>query len=150
MIDLEIADTIAPSLDPGLIERAGLARAAQEAVRYVTDPADKSLTILISEDEQLRQLNRQFREIDEPTDVLSFPGGDLDPDSGTTYLGDIALSFPRAAEQAVVAGHPVEAELRLLVVHGVLHLLGYDHTEPEEEKRMWAAQEQILAKLRDP
>ncbi len=147
MIDLEIAEAIAPHLDPGLLERARLPRAAEEALRFAADPGGSSLTILLTDDEQLRQWNRQFRQIDEPTDVLSFPDGDLDPDRGTIYLGDIAISFPRAAEQAAAAGHPVETELRLLVVHGVLHLLGYDHAEPEDERRMWAAQEEILKRI---
>jgi probable rRNA maturation factor len=91
---------------------------------------------------------------DAPTDVLSFPFGDL-PSAARireaasqpgqpTYLGDIAISFPRAKEQAAAAGHSVEAELRLLVVHGVLHLLGHDHAGPADRARMWQAQEEIL------
>ena len=63
------------------------------------------------------------------------------------YLGDILISMPRASQQAAVAGHPLEAEVQLLVVHGVLHLLGYDHAEPEEKRRMWAAQADILSSL---
>jgi probable rRNA maturation factor len=152
MVDLEIAEAIASILDPKLLERARLPTAAQAALRFAPDPTGPtgtSLTILITDDEQLRRLNRQFLENDEPTDVLSFPDGDLDPDSGTTYLGDIAISFPRAAEQAAAARHPVENELRFLVVHGVLHLLGYDHAEPEDEQRMWAAQEEVMKLMRE-
>jgi probable rRNA maturation factor len=63
------------------------------------------------------------------------------------YLGDIAISLPRATAQAEAAGHPVAAELQLLTVHGVLHLLGHDHAEPEEKAAMWAAQAAVLATL---
>ncbi len=79
-----------------------------------------------------------------PTDVLSFPASETDPETGTSYLGDILVSIPRAEAQAQAAGHPLEAEVQLLVVHGVLHLLGYDHANPEEKSRMWAAQAEVL------
>ncbi len=148
MIDLEIADSISPFLDPELLQRARLEHAAQETLHFTSTSPDSSLTILISDDAQLRQLNYQFLAIDEPTDVLSFPAGHRDPDTNTIYLGDIILSYPRAAVQAAEAGHGVEAELRLLVVHGVLHLLGYDHAEPEDEATMWAAQEEIMKRIR--
>jgi probable rRNA maturation factor len=83
-----------------------------------------------------------------PTDVLSFPAGDIDPDTGEPYLGDVLISFPRAEAQVKSAGHPVEEEIQLLVTHGILHLLGYDHAEPEAKERMWCAQEEILEALR--
>jgi probable rRNA maturation factor len=147
MIELEIADSA--SVDPALLQRAHLERAAQETLRHTSTDPDSGLTLLISDDAQLRQLNRQFLEIDEPTDVLSFPAGHLDPDTNTPYLGDIILSYPRAAEQATAAGHSLEQELRLLVVHGVLHLVGYDHAEPEDQAEMWKAQDQILNIFRE-
>jgi probable rRNA maturation factor len=147
MIELEIADSF--PLDPVLLQHASLERAAQEALRYTSTSLDSGLTIMISDDAQLRQLNRQFLGIDEPTDVLSVPAGYVDPDTNTTYLGDIIVSYPRAAEQAAAAGHPAEEELRLLVVHGVLHLVGYDHAETEDQAEMWEAQEQILKLIRD-
>jgi probable rRNA maturation factor len=149
MIELEVADLLSPSPDPAILQKANLERAAQEALRFTSTSLDSGLTILLTDDAQLRQLNRQFLGIDEPTDVLSFPAGHLDPDTNTTYLGDIILSYPRAADQAAAAGHPVEEELRLLVVHGVLHLLGYDHAEPEDQTEMWEAQDRILKLIRD-
>jgi probable rRNA maturation factor len=81
------------------------------------------------------------------TDVLAFPSEESDPDSGARYLGDVLISIPRAAEQAAVAGHSLEAEAQLLVVHGVLHLLGHDHTVAADKARMWAAQAEILGEL---
>lgn len=109
-----------------------------------------ALTLVIIEDEALRALNRDYLGIDMPTDVLSFGGEAPDfvsaPDA-EPYLGDVIISYPRAQAQARAAGHPVEAELALLVVHGVLHLLDYDHIRPADKAVMWERQVQILAGL---
>ena len=109
------------------------------------------LTIVITGDDQLRRLNHAFRQIDAPTDVLSFgndqPPGDLEPPGGLCYLGDIVISYTRAKAQAKAGGHPIEAELQLLVVHGVLHLLGHDHYTRAEKAIMWQAQHEIYAEL---
>lgn len=123
-----------------LIERA--AKAALE-----NQSANGDLTIVLTDDAQLHQLNHDYLGVDAPTDVLSFPAAETDPDTGTPYLGDILISIQRAESQAQSAGHPLEAELQLLVVHGVLHLLGHDHAEPEDKTRMWNAQGQVLDKL---
>jgi probable rRNA maturation factor len=79
--------------------------------------------------------------------VLSFPASETDPETGARYLGDILISLPRAQTQADAAGHSLEAEVQLLVVHGVLHLIGHDHAETEEKARMWKAQAEILENL---
>jgi probable rRNA maturation factor len=79
--------------------------------------------------------------------VLAFPAADPDPESGVPYLGDILISVDRARAQAQQAGHPLESEVRLLVVHGVLHLLGHDHGEPMAKSRMWLAQAEVLRSL---
>lgn len=105
------------------------------------------LTVVVSGDAEIRDLNRQYGGLDEPTDVLAFPGEVVDPDSQQLYLGDVILSYPRAQAQAVARGHSVECELKLLVAHGVLHLLGHDHAEAEEKRRMWKAQAAILAQF---
>jgi probable rRNA maturation factor len=111
-----------------------------------------ALAILLTDDDEIRSLNHQFLGIDEPTDVLSFPdqvdgdwvdGMDADP-----LLGDIAISVPTAERQAATVGHPLEAEMRHLVVHGILHLCGYDHvTGAEDEARMRAREEHYLGDL---
>lgn len=111
----------------------------------ITVPA--ALTILLTDDNTLQQLNQDFRQIDAPTDVLSFPSGDVHPGSGLIYLGDIAISVPYATRHARTEGHALGAELQLLTVHGVLHLLGYDHMEPGEKAEMWMAQAEILQNL---
>lgn len=106
------------------------------------------LTVVVTDDESIRALNRTFRDTDAPTDVLSF-GGDAQDSvvapEGPSYLGDVVISCPRAQDQAI--GHPVEAELGLLVVHGVLHLLGYDHVQPGDKATMWKRQADILRRL---
>jgi probable rRNA maturation factor len=96
---------------------------------------------------RIQGLNRDFLGQDAPTDVLSFPTDESDPETGRRYYGDVVISFARAAEQAGERGHSVEAELQLLVVHGVLHLLGHDHAGVGEKERMWTAQAQVLERL---
>jgi probable rRNA maturation factor len=123
-----------------LIERAALAVLAHQS-------AAGDLSIVLTDDAQLQQLNRDYLGFDVPTDVLSFPASELDPETGAPYLGDVLVSIPRAESQARTASHPLEAELQLLVVHGVLHLLGYDHAEPEAKEKMWAAQAQVLESI---
>jgi probable rRNA maturation factor len=120
-------------------------KAARAALEH--ESADGDLTIVLTDDAQLHELNRGYLGVDAPTDVLSFPASETDPETGARYLGDILVSIPRAETQALAAGHPLEAEVQLLVVHGVLHLLGYDHAEAEEKSKMWKAQEQILKNI---
>ena len=111
------------------------------------DLASADMSIVLTDDAQLHELNREYLGIDAPTDVLSFPSDEEDPETGAPYLGDILISIPRAKQQAEAAGHPVEAEVQLLVVHGTLHLLGHDHAEAEEKARMWQAQSEVMTKL---
>jgi probable rRNA maturation factor len=141
------SDGDAPESAPATPDESVFERAALAALQTADAPDDVDLTIVLADDAQLHALNRQFLGYDAPTDVLSFPQGETDPDSGRLYLGDIIISLERAAAQAAAGGHPVEAELQLLVVHGVLHLLGHDHAGPAEKDAMWALQAQTLAQL---
>ena len=125
-----------------LLEDAVNAALAQES-----ESPDSDLSIVLTDDSRLQQLNRDYLGIDAPTDVLSFPASETDPETGVRYIGDILISIPRAQTQAETAGHPLESEVQLLVVHGVLHLLGHDHAESEEKARMWKAQAEILERL---
>ena len=124
-----------------------LERAAQAALARHPELPPVGLTIVITGDAQIQQLNRDYREIDAPTDVLSFPASYIDPETSERYLGDILISYPQAASQATTAGHPVSDEIQLLVIHGVLHLLGYDHLEAPDQERMWEIQAEILIGL---
>ncbi len=105
------------------------------------------LSIVLTDDARLQELNRDYLGIDAPTDVLSFAASETDPETGARYIGDILISIPRAQAQAGAVGHTLESEVQLLVVHGVLHLLGHDHGEPEDKTRMWKAQAEILKSL---
>lgn len=122
-----------------------LEQAAQAALTQCAAPADADMVIVLADDAHLHELNRQFLDIDAPTDVLSFPSGDIDPETGHPYLGDVIISVERARQQAV--DHSLEDELRLLVVHGTLHLLGFDHADDEEKQQMWAAQSAVLKRI---
>lgn len=124
-----------------LLERAALA-----VLDLASVPAG-DLTIVLVDDVRIQGLNRDFLGHDTPTDVLSFPADEPDPETGRRYLGDVVISLARALEQARERGHTVEAEMQLLVVHGVLHLLGHDHAETGERERMWATQAKVLERL---
>lgn len=103
-----------------------------------------SLSLIITDDEEMKKLNQTYRGINKTTDVLSFGGDFTDPDLDSRYLGDVIISFPQAEEQALRRGHDVDAELQLLAAHGVLHLLGYDHDTQSAKEVMWQVQNQIL------
>jgi probable rRNA maturation factor len=136
--------------DAALLERA--ARLTLDTSTPLSDGfefalASADMTIVLTDDAQLHELNREYLSIDAPTDVLSFPAAESDPETGIMYLGDILISIPRATQQAEAAGHSVEAEVQLLVVHGTLHLLGHDHASATEKARMWQAQSEVMSHL---
>lgn len=124
-------------------------------------PDGTALTVLFGDDAFLHALNKEHRDVDEPTDVLSFPADEYDEDDEAAYagafpgnfpetleepkyLGDIAVSVPMAYRQAATAGLEPSEELAHLVMHGLLHILGYDHEEPEEDALMRAREEAVL------
>jgi probable rRNA maturation factor len=140
VIHIEINPSLSTAPTADVLEHAARAVLAHQS-------ADGDLTIVLTDDAQLHELNRNYLGIDAPTDVLSFPASETDPETARRYLGDILISVPRAGEQAHAAGHTLEAEIQLLAVHGVLHLLGYDHAEADEKARMWQAQAEVLERL---
>ena len=144
MINIIIADPYLNKLDEQILDQT-----AQAVLRSQSQEPESDLSIVIDDDARLHELNKSFLGIDAPTDVLSFSSGEEDPDpeTGRLYLGDIIISYPRAVEQSEAAGHAATAEIQLLVVHGVLHLLGYDHAEPDEKEAMWKAQKEIIDRL---
>jgi probable rRNA maturation factor len=127
--------------------QALLERATRIALELEAQSLDSELSIILTDDARLHELNLNYLGVDAPTDVLSFPASETDPETGALYIGDILISVPRARTQAEAAGHSLEAEVQLLVVHGVLHLIGHDHAEAEEKARMWKAQAEILERL---
>lgn len=145
-ITLEV-ETEAPDVDPDALVSLAARVMAGEGVAPGTE-----LAIVITDDDEVRRLNAEFLGVDEPTDVLSFPdeGDDfVEPNDTPPLLGDIAISIDTARRQAQALGHPLMAELNHLLVHGILHLCGYDHVDnPEEEARMRAREEHYLGDLR--
>jgi probable rRNA maturation factor len=110
------------------------------------------VSLVFTDSETVQQLNRDYRGVDEPTDVLAFhmlPQKEVDdsfmlPPDGVTRLGEVIISYPQAVKQAKKQGHSPERELALLIIHGILHLLGYDHEEPEEESKMRERERELL------
>jgi probable rRNA maturation factor len=106
-----------------------------------------SFSVLISDNEHIQEMNQRYRGINKPTDVLAFREEFNDPDLESRYLGDMVISYEQALNQAQMRGHPVDEELQLLVVHGTLHLLGYDHETTSDKEVMWSMQNEILSSL---
>jgi probable rRNA maturation factor len=129
------------------VDKSLLLRAAQHTLEATNSNIESDLGIVIGDDALLKRLNLKYRGEDNPTDVLSFPSGEIDPDTKSLYLGDVVISLPRAEDQACAGHHPLKDELQLLVIHGTLHLLGYDHLERTDKKKMQSAQDNILDQL---
>jgi probable rRNA maturation factor len=147
MVDVLIRPEFERGVDAKAVRHVALTVLQAEAA-----PPEAVLSVVITDDGEIQSLNQQFRGIDAPTDVLAFANEPTDQTFVTApdeppYLGDVIISFPRARVQAATVGHHIDKELRLLIVHGVLHLLGYDHETPQEKNRMWARQEAILSTL---
>lgn len=130
------------------VDEALLQAAAQTVLARHEGDSDSDITIAITDDESVAELNAQYRGVDAPTDVLSFPMDAMPGD--THYLGDLVIAYPYAAAQAEREGHALDDSLALLVIHGTLHLLGYDHDTPERRAEMWAAQQLALVALGIP
>lgn len=136
------------------IDPQRLTLAAQTVLEAHDLPRGAEMSIVITTNEAVAKLNLDFREIDAPTDVLSFPADDLPDglaemmdDAPVPYLGDIIIAYPYALAQAEREGHDVSDSFALLAVHGTLHLLGYDHDTLENRAQMWATQDEILTRL---
>jgi probable rRNA maturation factor len=133
----------------GRVDVAGLEQVARRVLESEGVPSPAEVGLVITDDEAVRGLNRRFRGLDEATDVLSFGFSDegepfILPPNSAHPLGEVIVSFPAAERQAQEGGISLEDELARLVVHGLLHLLGYDDEEPEEERVMRAREESLL------
>ncbi len=154
------------SLDLGLpLEELALT-VIEAALDYLECPYEAEVNLLITDKEQIQELNRNFRQVDRVTDVLSFPMIEYDnpgdftfleseeleqdcfhPETGELLFGDIVICADKVLEQAKAYGHSVKREYAFLIAHSMLHLAGYDHMEPEEAGVMEAKQREILEKL---
>jgi probable rRNA maturation factor len=147
--EAEIEVQVAPAF-AAAVPVADLKWAVERVLRREDRPGE--VTVVVTDEQGIRELNRDFLDQDEVTDVLAFAtqedvGPFVPAPEAGKYLGDVIVCYPRAVEQALEQDHSVPEELALLVVHGVLHLLGYDHASEPEEAAMWALQEEILAQL---
>ncbi|MFQ5941947.1 MAG: rRNA maturation RNase YbeY [Anaerolineales bacterium] len=124
--------------------------AAAEATLQDQKVDSGTLTVVLTDEPGICEYNLRYAGINQPTDVLSFPGGETDPETGAEYLGDVIVCPPIALTGAAMGRHALLNELCLLTVHGVLHLLSHDHDNEESYKRMFDAQERILQRLGDP
>lgn len=130
-----------------LIRRACIAVLREEQFE-----GNSEVSVSFVDNEGIHQLNKEFRNIDSATDVLSFPLGengeyDVNPDTGAKLLGDVVISMERAQEQAKEYGHSLEREVCYLTVHSMLHLLGYDHMEPQEKAEMRMKEETVMTRI---
>ena len=135
------------------------------AIDYEKCPYEAEVNVILTDDGQIHKINKEYREVDRPTDVLSFPMIDYDtpadfdalevdmdsnrqdyfnPETGELVLGDIIISVEKVTEQAEKYGHSPKRELAFLVAHSMMHLFGYDHMEPEEAKEMERRQSEVL------
>jgi len=138
----------------GVMDEGWARRIAQTVLKAEEVAPPYEVSLVFTDSETVKQLNRDYRGVDEPTDVLAFymlPQKEADssfalPPDGVTRLGEVIISYPQAVEQAKEQGHATEKELALLVIHGILHLLGYDHKAPEEEAEMRAREKELLEK----
>ncbi|MBQ6554607.1 MAG: rRNA maturation RNase YbeY [Firmicutes bacterium] len=126
-------------------------KTVKNSLEYEGFSDNTEISITVVGLDEIHQINLEHRGIDRPTDVLSFPLIDFTrdklPENEKIYLGDIVLCYDKVLSQAEEYGHSVERELAFLTAHSMLHLMGYDHMVPEEEKVMFAKQEEILAKM---
>lgn len=135
-----------------------------EALRFENFKLDYEISVVLTDNKEIREINKLYRQIDKETDVLSFPMldyddgyeeegeieidvEDLNPETGCVVLGDIVISLEKAKQQAEEYGHSFEREISFLVVHSVLHLLGYDHENDEDRIIMREKEEKILSNL---
>lgn len=155
-------------LEPDFQYEDVINQVVEEASEFEQCPYEVEVNVLLTDNESIQVINSEYRNIDAPTDVLSFPMVMYDkpadfsiveasgvedffePDTGELILGDIIISVEKVMEQAANYGHTVKRELAFLVAHSMLHLFGYDHMEPDEAKIMEAKQEQILLNINIP
>jgi probable rRNA maturation factor len=141
--DIEIEDA---AWTEALADAEALVLAAAEATLASEGAVSEGVTLLLTDDATIRDLNRRFRQQDKPTNVLSFPA----PTNPERFLGDIALAYGVCAREAAEQGKPLAHHLQHLVAHGVLHLLGYDHMSDAEAFEMEGLERAVLAGLGIP
>lgn len=142
----------------GFFRKHSIKKLLESALKHLNQPSELlEMTLSIVGEEQIKQLNKDFRDVDKVTDVLSFPTCDnptrgaitvvcdqVNPETDLVNIGDVVICMQRAKEQAQEYGHSLKRELSFLAVHGLLHLLGYDHITEQDEQQMMQLQKEIL------
>ena len=153
-VDIQISPIFSRS-----ITRSWIDKVMKQVIEMEYGSRDLEISVVITNDEVMKNLNLRFMGYDETTDVLAFPMEDsLNPDSQTyvqfpaiyehaVQLGEIIVSYPQAKKQASLAKKTIKSEILLLLVHGFLHLIGYDHAHPIEKEDMWRKQDEIIATI---
>ena len=154
LIDNRTEEVLSPELEEAIL------KAAAESLKYEEFDENCEISVSIVDNEEIRQINKQFRNIDRATDVLSFPMFQLeagappsdwteyqDPATGLVPLGDMCISLERAVAQAKEFGHSTKREVGYLTIHSMLHLLGYDHLDEGVMKRQMRAREEAIASM---
>lgn len=139
----------------GLVNEDWVRKTARWVLKAEGTAPPYEMSLVFTDSATVQRLNQDYRGVDEPTDVIAFhmlPQKEADsslvlPPDGVTRLGEVIISCPQAVEQAKEQGHSVNKELALLIIHGILHLLGYDHENPEEETKMRAREKELLEKV---
>jgi len=138
----------------GCLEESWLQSVAEQVLVAQGTGAGAEMGLVIATQERVRQLNKSYRGKDEPTDVLAFSAMEeigagfppfVQPPDGVLHLGEVIISYPQAVMQAEEHQHSVKREIAILIIHGVLHLLGYEHDKPELERQMRAREAEILS-----
>jgi probable rRNA maturation factor len=136
----------------GAVDRNWVKKIVRQVFKAAEVNPPYEVSLVFTDSETVKQLNQDYRGVDEPTDVLAFcmlpqKGADSSfalPPDGVTRLGEVIISYTQAVEQAKEQGHSTERELALLIIHGILHLLGSDHEEPEEGSKMRERERELL------
>ena len=135
-----------------LVDREWARKIVRGVLRAEKVPSPCEVSLVITDSGTVRRLNRDYRGVDQSTDVLAFSMSPQEadfvlPPDNVLRLGEVVISYPRAEEQAREQGHSAARELALLLIHGMLHLLGYDHEKPEEGKKMRAREKELLENI---
>jgi probable rRNA maturation factor len=134
---------LAPEYE-GVIDLVALNNNIQMMMVHLDIPEPTNFSIAFVNDTAIQELNLKFREVDSPTDVLSFPVEEVNPEDNSVYIGDIIISMETAMKQSQEQSITPIDEIHLLIIHGFLHLLGYDHDTEEKKEDMWVEQSELL------
>ena len=126
-----------------LVNKQELIRTAELALNHLHPDRFVDLAILICSNNEISDINFNYRNLNQATDVLSFESSEVNPETGKLYLGDIVISFDFALDHSTRFSHDVSVELMVLLIHGILHLCGFDHSSKDEKHKMWMKQHEI-------